>query len=69
VESLVGEFGTRVKGTQKHWARPDGAGSILQLRAALLSEDGRMERHFAHRPGCPFRKRPRPASPKLQTAN
>ncbi len=69
VESLVGEFGTRVKGKQKHWTRPDGAESILQLRAALLSEDGRLERYFAHRPGCAFRKRPRPASPALQTAN
>jgi hypothetical protein len=69
VESLVGEFGTRVKGKQKHWTRPDGAESILQLRAALLSEDGRLERYFAHRPGCAFRKRPRPTSPALQTAN
>jgi len=31
VESLVGEFNTRVKGKQKHWARPAGAESILQL--------------------------------------
>jgi len=69
VESLVGQFNTRVKGKQKHWTRPAGAESILQLRAALLSEDGRLERHFAHRPGCAFRKRPRPASPELQTAN
>ena len=69
VESLVGEFATRVKGKQKHWTRPGGAESILQLRAAVLSEDGRLERYFAHRPGCAFRKRPRPASPELQTAN
>jgi hypothetical protein len=69
VESLVGEFNTRVKGKQKHWTRPDGAESILQLRAALLSEDGRLERHFAHRPGCVFRKRPRPAVSRLQTVN
>lgn len=69
VESLVGEFNTRVKGKQKHWTRPAGAESILQLRAALLSEDGRLERYFAHRPGWAFRKRPRSASPELQTAN
>jgi len=69
VESLVGEFATRVKGKQKHWTRPDGAESILQLRAALLSEDGRHERYFARRPGCAFRKRPRPVSPQMQTAN
>jgi hypothetical protein len=57
VESLVGEFNARVKGKQKHWSRPQGAESILQLRAALLSEDDRLERYFANRPGCPFRKR------------
>jgi hypothetical protein len=59
VESLVGEFNARVKGKQKHWNRPDGAESILQLRAALLSEDGRLSRHFAHRPGNPYRKKTR----------
>jgi hypothetical protein len=58
VESLVGEFNARVKGKQKHWNRPQGAESILQLRAALLSEDDRLSRYFASRPGCPFRKRP-----------
>ena len=57
VESLVGEFNTRVKGKQKHWCRPSGAEAILQLRAALLSEDGRLGRFFANRAGCPFRKR------------
>lgn len=58
VESLVGEFNARVKSKQKHWCRPSGAESILQLRAALLSEDDRLGRFFADRPGCPFRKRP-----------
>ena len=58
VESLVGEFNARVKGKQKHWNRPRGAESILQLRAAVLSEDGRLGRFFANRSGCPFRKRP-----------
>lgn len=59
VESLVGEFNARVKGKQKHWTRPGGAESILQLRAAFLSEDGRLSRYFTHRPGCPYRKRTR----------
>jgi hypothetical protein len=59
VESLVGEFNTRVKSKQKYWTRPSGAESILQLRAALLSEDDRLNRYFACRPGCPFRKRSR----------
>jgi hypothetical protein len=58
VESLVGEFNARVKSKQKHWCRTSGAESILQLRAALLSEDGRLGRFFANRSGCPFRKRP-----------
>ncbi|HEY1186621.1 MAG TPA: hypothetical protein VGE74_03140 [Gemmata sp.] len=58
VESLVGKFNARVKGKQKHWNRPEGAESILQLRAAFLGEDERLPRYFADRPGCPFRKRP-----------
>ena len=57
VESLVGEFNARVKSKQKHWDRPDGAESILQLCAAVLSEDDRLDRFFANRPGSPFRKR------------
>lgn len=57
VESLVGEVNARVKSKQKHWNRPDGAESILQLRAAVLSQDDRLSRFFAERPGCPFRKR------------
>jgi hypothetical protein len=58
VESLVGEVNARVKSKQKHWNRPQGAESILQLRAAVLSEDDRLSRYFANRAGCPFRKRP-----------
>lgn len=72
VESLVGEFNARVKSKQKHWNRPHGAESILQLRAAVLSEDDRLDRFFADRPGCPFRKRPansdRSDAPLTQTA-
>jgi hypothetical protein len=57
VESLVGEFNARVKGKQKFWNRPGGAEAVLQVRAALLSEDGRWERYFAERPGSPYRRR------------
>jgi hypothetical protein len=57
VESLVGEFNARVKGPNKFWNRPDGAEAILQVRAALLSEDDRLQRHFASRPGSPYRRR------------
>jgi hypothetical protein len=57
VESLVGEFNARVKGREKFWNRPEGAEAILQVRAALLSEDDRLARHFAQRPGSPYRRR------------
>jgi hypothetical protein len=60
VESLVGEFNARVKGKDKYWDRAEGAEAILQLRAAVLSQDDRLARYFAQRPGCPFRRRPRP---------
>ena len=56
-ESLVGEFNARVKSRQHYWNRPAGAEAILQLRAAVLSEDGRLERYFAERPGSPYRRR------------
>jgi hypothetical protein len=56
-ESLVGEFNARVKGRDKYWNRPEGAEAILQLRAAVLSEDDRLDRFFAQRPGCPYRRR------------
>jgi len=57
VESLVGEFNGRVKGRDKYWNRSAGAEAILQVRAAVLSEDGRLARYFAERPGNPFRRR------------
>ncbi len=59
VESLVGEVNARVKSKQKYWTRLGGCESILQLRAAVLSQDDRLTRFFAQRPGCPFRKRRR----------
>lgn len=57
VESLVGEFNARVKGKDKYWNRSEGAEAILQVRAAVLSEDGRLARYFAERPGNPYRRR------------
>jgi hypothetical protein len=59
VESLVGEVNARVKSKQKYWTRGEGSESILQLRAAYLSQDDRLSRFFANRPGCAFRKRRR----------
>jgi hypothetical protein len=60
-ESLVGEFNARVKGRQKYWNRPAGAEAMLQLRAAVLREDGRLERYLAERPGSPYRRRAKKA--------
>jgi hypothetical protein len=57
VESLVGEFNSRVKGRDKYWNRSSGAEAILQVRAAVLSEDERLVRYFAERPGNPYRRR------------
>jgi hypothetical protein len=55
VESLIKEFNYRVKGTEKFWNQPEGAEAILQTRAAVLSDDGRLERHLKERPGSPYR--------------
>lgn len=62
VESLVGEFNARVKARNKFWNRRQAAGAetILQIRAAVLSEDDRLSRHFAERPGSPFRRKVQP---------
>jgi len=57
VESLVGELNARVKSREKFWNRSAGAEAILQLRAAVLSEDDRLARFFAQRPGNPHRRR------------
>ena len=56
VESLVGEFNARVKGWDKWWNRGEGAEAILQVRAAVLSDDDRLRRYFAERPGNPYRR-------------
>jgi len=49
VESLIKQFNKRVKGTEKFWLE-GGAEAILQSRAAYLSEDGRAEAFYVHRP-------------------
>jgi hypothetical protein len=54
VESTVKIFNRRVKGTEKFWGQA-GAEAILQVRAAFLSEDGRLDRHLKDRPCGPFR--------------
>ncbi len=66
VESLVGEFNARVKGKDKHWNRPDGGESILQLRAAVLSQDDPLGRFFTNREGCQYRRRARPSNQRMR---
>jgi len=56
VESLVKEINWRVKGTEKFWNDPAGAEAILQVRAALLSQDDRLARYMANRPGKLYRR-------------
>jgi len=47
VESLIKEINYRVKGTEKFWDNPEGAEAILQLRAAVLSDDDRLAPDYA----------------------
>jgi hypothetical protein len=62
VESLVGEFNGRVKGRDKYWNRGPGTEAMLQVRAAVLSQDNRLARSFAERPGRLYRRHPQPMS-------
>ena len=55
MESLVKEIGYRVKGTEKFWNDGQSAESILQIRAAALCDDDRLEKHLSNRSGNPFR--------------
>jgi len=54
MESLIKQFNRRVKGTEKFW-NPTQAETILQLRAAYLSEDERLTKHLKTRPVSPYR--------------
>ncbi len=56
VESLIKEINYRVKGTEKFWDNPEGAEAILQLRAAVLSDDNRMRTFILTRPGSATRR-------------
>jgi hypothetical protein len=56
VESLIKEINYRVKGTEKFW-NEHGAEAVLQVRAAVLSDDERLTNYLAARPGSPFHRR------------
>lgn len=64
VESLIKQFNQRVKGSEKFWSRPDNAEAILQVRAALLSDDDRLTEYIRTRPGRATRRRSQPAAPR-----
>jgi hypothetical protein len=57
MESLIKQINLRVKGTEMFWNAPDGAEAILQLRAAALCDDGRLDDYLKTRPGCPYVRR------------
>ena len=57
VESLIKEINYRVKGTEKFWDDPEGGEGILQLRAAVLSDDNRLQTFVMNRPGSAIRRR------------
>jgi hypothetical protein len=46
VESTIKQLNRRIKGSEKFWEK-GGAEAILQLRAAALSEDDRVQRYWA----------------------
>lgn len=62
MESLIKQINHRVKGAEMFWTDPAGAEAILQVRAAHLSEDGRLDRYLRRRPGCPYTRRPVPTT-------
>lgn len=68
IESLIKEINYRVKGTEKFWNRPDGAESILQIRAAALGDDDRLSQWILSRPGSPFYRRSTLAAPPQATS-
>lgn len=63
VESCIKQFNLRVKSSDKFWSRTEGADSILQVRAAWLSDGEPLEKFITSRPGDAFYHN-RPKSPK-----
>ena len=58
MESLVKQVNQRTKGTEMFWNDSlKGGEAILQVRAAVLSDDGRLETYLTNRPGHPYVRR------------
>lgn len=56
-ESLVKQVSKRVKGTEKFWNDGPSGEAILQLRAAVLGDDHRLQNWIRTRPVSPFSPR------------
>ena len=56
-ESLVKQIHQRVKGTEKFWNDGASGEAILQVRAAVISEDDRLAAWLRNRPISPFSPR------------
>ena len=69
MESFVKELNRRVKGTEKFWNDGASGEAILQVRAAALCDDDRLQRHLKNRPGNPFRPNARPRPPTVTNAS
>lgn len=59
-ESLVKQISKRVKGTEKFWDDGRRGEAILQIRAACISQDNRLDRFIRNRPISPHSPRCRP---------
>jgi hypothetical protein len=68
MESFVKELNQRVKGTEKFWNDGASGEAILQVRAAALCDDDRLQRHMGNRPGNPFRPNARCHFPPVGSA-
>ena len=62
-ESLVKQISKRVKGTEKFWDDGRRGEAILQIRAAVISQDGRLPRFLRDRPISPHSPRCRNSTP------
>jgi hypothetical protein len=54
IESQVKEMNKRVKGSEKFWNDGREGEAILQVKAAMISDDDRLTTHIRNRPGSPF---------------
>lgn len=61
-ESLVKQISKRVKGTEKFWDDGPRGEAILQIRAAIVSQDDRLARFLRDRPISPYSPRCRKTS-------